>query len=91
MIWRHSEEMGTALVDHDSWLRENEIADSKRDTSCIPASPTENVIGRAVRLSWSRADRDFTGSVGPGLGDRDFTSIPGRVRSKAYTMSVEPV
>src|SRR5271154_3839322 len=51
----------------------------------------ENVIGRSARLSRSRADRDFTGSVGPGLGDRDFTSIPGRVQSEAFQMSVEPV
>ena len=31
--------------------------------------PPENVIGRAVRLSRARTDRDFTGSVGPGLED----------------------
>src|SRR5579859_6720024 len=52
---------------------------------------TENVIGRAVRLSRARADRDFTGSVGPGPSDQDLTSIPGRVRSEAFKMSVGSV
>ena len=52
---------------------------------------SENVIGRAVRLSRARADRDFSGSVGLGPGDLDLTSIPGRVRSEAFKMSVGSV
>jgi len=43
----------------------------------------ENVIGRAVRLSWARADRVFTGSVSLRPRDSDLTSISGRVWSEA--------
>ena len=51
----------------------------------------ENVIGRGVRLSRARTDRDFTRSVGLGLEDQDLTSVPGQARSRAFKMSVEPV
>jgi len=43
----------------------------------------ENVIGRAVQLSWARADRVFTGSVSLRPRDSDLTSISGRVWSEA--------
>ena len=51
----------------------------------------ENVIGRAVRLSWARADRDFTGSVGLGPGESDLNSVPVREWSKAFKTSVGSV
>ena len=51
----------------------------------------ENVIGRAVRLSRARADRDVTGPVGLGPGESDLNSVPVRERSKAFRMSVGPV
>src|SRR5579859_578902 len=57
----------------------------------VTVTASENVIGRAVRLSRARADRDFTGSVSPGPRDQDLTSIPGRVRSEAFKMSVGSV
>ena len=38
----------------------------------------ENVVGRAVRLSWGRVDPDFTESVCLGPRESDLTLIPGQ-------------
>jgi hypothetical protein len=76
----------------DKWLVDGEASPFNAMHKLLQyGMRAENVIGRAVRLSRARADRDFTESVCLGPKELDLTSIPGRYQSEVFKMSVRPV